>query len=399
VTVDAEGKTRIRQRHVVSAPVTGRLARLTLDEGDVVERGTIVARIDPLPHEAAVQEAQARLAEWQAQRQGVATLRPKPEALTQARARIHAAQTAQREAEARMEKARAAQEQARRDYQRAQRLEVLGAISRENRETMALNETTQSKEFEAAFLETQRATAEITAAQAALALLEAQQRDPDYLLDVYSARIASVEAELAKLRDAAERTHISAPVRGQVLRVFEENERVVSAGTPLLELGDATDLELVVDVLSTDAVKVQPGTLVLVEHWGGQQTLQARVRRLEPAAFTKVSALGVEEQRVNVIADFIEPSVPLSDGYRVEARLVVWESEKVLKAPVSALFRCADAWCVFGVAADRAYRRPVVIGQRNSLEAEVRQGLTAGDRVIVHPTEQIRDHGRVRWQQ
>jgi HlyD family secretion protein len=396
VTVDAEGKTRVRHRYVVSAPVTGRLARLALDEGDLVERDTIVARIDPLPHASAVQEAQARLAELQAQRQGVATLRPKQEALLQARARIAAAQAAQREAEAKVEQARAALEQARREQQRAQRLEAVGALSREVRETMELTATTRAREFEAAELEVQRAIAEVRAAQAALAVLAAQQRDPDYLLEVYSARIASVEAELARLRDAAVRTEIAAPVRGQVLRVLEADERVVTAGTPLLELGDPADLELVLDLLSTDAVKVQPGALVLVEHWGGTQTLQARVRRVEPAAFTKVSALGVEEQRVNVIADFVDPSTPLGDGYRVEVRIVIWEGASVLKVPVSALFRCADTWCVFVVAQGKAHRRPVNIGQRNSVEAEVRQGLLPGETVILHPTPQVAEGTRVR---
>lgn len=396
VTVGAEGKTRLRDRFVISAPVAGRLARVTLEAGDTVERDAVVARLDPLPLDAAVREAQARLTEWQAQRQGVATLRPKPEALAQGQARVRAAQAAQREAEARVEKAQAALEQSRRDLQRAQRLEAVGVIAREGRETAALTETTRAKEFEATQLEVQRAAAEVWAAQAALAVLEAQRRDPDYLLDVYSARIASVEAELARLRDEAVRTEIHAPVRGQVLRVLEEHERVVAAGTPLLELGNLSEIELVVDVLSTDAVKVQPGAIVLIEHWGGDQTLQARVRRVEPAAFTKISALGVEEQRVNVIADFSQMPVLLGDGYRVEAHIVVWEGEAVLKVPVSALFRCADAWCVFTVVDGRARRQQVAIGQRSGFEAKVRHGLTAGNVVIVHPTEQVADGKRVR---
>jgi HlyD family secretion protein len=396
VTVDAEGKTRLRQRYVISAPVAGRLARITLDEGDPVEPGSVVARLDPLPHDAAVREAQARLAELRAQRHGVATLRPKQQALSQARARIGAAQAAQREAESRAEKAQAELEQARRERDRAQRLEAVGAISRGERESVDLIETSRAKELDAARLEVQRAKAEVNAAQAALAVLQAEQRDPDYLLDVYSARIASVEADLAKLQDEAQRTEIHSPVRGEVLRVLEENERVVPAGTPLLELGNLTQLELIVDILSTDAVKVRPGALVLIEHWGGTHTLHARVRQVEPSAFTKISALGVEEQRVNIIADFIDTPAPLGDGYRVEARIVVWEAEEVLKVPVSALFRCADAWCAFVVAANRAQRRQVSIGQRSGLEAEVLQGLEAGERVILHPSAQIEPGRRVR---
>jgi HlyD family secretion protein len=396
ITVDAEGKTRVRQRTIISAPVAGRLARIRLDEGDKVKQGEVIARLDPLPLDAAVREARARIAEWRAQQAGVETLRPKQQSLSYLQARVAAAQAARLEAEAKVEKARAALEQARREVQRAQRLEAIGALSREARETLELLETTRLKEFEAAQLEAKRSASEVEAARAELAATAATQRDPDYLLDVYNARIASIEAELARLQDEAERTEIHSPVNGQVLRVLEENERVVSAGTPLLELGDLTQLELVIDILSTDAVKVQPGTTVLIEHWGGHDPLHARVRLVEPSAYTKVSALGVEEQRVNVIAGFVDLPVPLGDGYRVEARMVVWENPAALKVPLSALFRCQGAWCVFTVANNRAQHRQVEIGQRSDFEAEVRQGLKEGDRVILHPTERIGDGKRVR---
>lgn len=280
--------------------------------------------------------------------------------------------------------------------QRAKRLEAAGAISQEGRETLELLTTTRSKELEAAQLEVQRTAAEVKAAQAELAVLEAQQRDPDYLLDVYSARIASIEAELARLQDEAKRTEILAPVSAQVLRVLEEHERVVTAGTPLLELGDLSQLELVVDLLSTDSVHVQPGVPVWVEDWGGDTTLHARVRLVEPSAFTKVSALGVEEQRVNVIADFIDTPVPLGDGYRVEARIVIWQGEAVLRVPLSALFRCGDSWCVFAVVDHRAQRRPVAMGHRNRVAAAVLDGLQEGDIVIRYPTDELREGTRVK---
>jgi HlyD family secretion protein len=180
-----------------------------------------------------------------------------------------------------------------------------------------------------------------------------------------------------------------------VLRVYEENARVVAAGTQLLEIGDVSELELVIDILSIDAVRVQPGTDVLVEHWGGEQALLARVRLVEPAAFTKISALGVEEQRVNVIADLVQPPPTLGDGYRVEARIVVWQAEDVLQVPVSALSRCADAWCVFVVVNGAARRRQVAVGQRNGFAAEVRSGLRDGEAVILHPSEHIDDGSRV----
>lgn len=395
VTVNAEGKTRLRQRFIISTLVAGRLERLTLREGDTVTRGMLVAQIDPLASDTAIREAQGRLAEWRAQRAGVATLRPKQEALAQGRARVAAAQAAQRKAEARVEQTRAALEQARREHQRAQRMEASGTISREARETAQLSETTKAREYDAVVLEVQGAAAEVEAAQAALAMSAAQQHDPDYLLDVYNARIASTEAELARLRDAMARTEIRAPSAGRVLRLLQENERMVAAGTPLLEVGDVTELELVVDVLSTDAVRLQPGARLLVERWGGSTVLEARVRLIEPAAFTKVSALGIEEQRVNVIADFVEPPRALGDGYRVEARIVVWEREEVVTVPASALFRCRDQWCVFCRVEDKAQRRVVTLGQRNDLIAEVHDGLTPGDLVVLHPAEQLEEGRRI----
>lgn len=394
-TVNAEGKTRLRQRFILSAPVTGRLARLGLKEGDAVQAHMVVAQIDPLSSTMAVREAQARIAEWKAQKVGVATLRPKQEALAQANARVAAARATHRKAEARLAQTRATAEQASREYQRALRLEAQGTLARESRETAQLAETMRLQDVEAARLEVEAAASEIEAARAALAVLAAQQHDPDYLLDVYSARIASVESELARLQDEATRTDIRAPSAGRVLRVLQENERMVTAGTPLLEIGDVADLELVVEVLSTDAVRIQPGTPMFIERWGGGRTLQARVRLVEPSAFTKVSALGIEEQRVNVIADFIDPPGPLGDGYRVEARIVVWETPHALAVPTSALFRCREAWCVFVALDGKAWRRQVDIGQRSDFVVELLQGLSAGDRVVLHPVESLDDGSRI----
>ena len=169
----------------------------------------------------------------------------------------------------------------------------------------------------------------------------------------------------------------------------------MAAGTPLLELGDAGSLEIVVDVLSADAVKVKPGALMLIDDWGGGAPLQARVRLVEPSAFVKLSALGVEEQRVNVIGDFVTPPVPLADGYRVEARIVVWERDGVVKVPSSALFRRAGEWNVFVVDGGRARRRAVHIGQRGTTEVEVLGGLDEGTRVVLHPSDQVDDGVRV----
>ena len=191
---------------------------------------------------------------------------------------------------------------------------------------------------------------------------------------------------------------VRAPVTGRVLRVLEESERVVYAGTPLLELSNTSKVEVVADALSTDAVKIRPGTPVLVEDWGGDAPLQARVRLVEPSAFTKVSALGVEEQRVNVVADFMDPVVPLGDGYRVEARFIIWDGE-ALKVPSGALFRRGEAWSVFRLEGGRAVCREVETGQRNESEVEIKSGLGEGDRVVLHPPNDLEDGARVARQE
>ncbi len=384
VTIEAEGKTRVRERFIISAPIPGRLARLTLEPGDGVKRGEVVARLDPLPLDAAVKAADARLAEWRAQLAGVATQRPKPQALSQTRARIQAARAAERKAQALQAQASAAYEQAERSAKRAERLAAVGTISRQNYESEQLSATSQREALEAARLEAQRAASEVLAAQAALAILQARQHDPDYLLDVYHARIAEVEAELDKLRDDAGRTDIRAPISGAVLRVLEKQARMVAAGVGLLEIGDLKALEIVVDVLSTDATRIAPGMPVIVSPQS-----QARVQRVEPAAFTKVSALGVEEQRVNVIATFTEPPAAFGDGYRVETQIVVWESDDVLTLPLSALFRCRQVWCVFKIEAGRAVRLEVEIGHRSDIAAEVLSGIEAGTPIILYPSEQL----------
>ena len=405
VTVDEEGQTRIRQRYLVSAPIAGRLARINLDEGDRISKGEIIAQIDPLPLKSNVEEAQARLRQLQAEKAGVETQRPKPEALLQAEARIRAAIAKQREAVARIEQARASLEQAKRDRQRNQELHADGAISRQAKEQAELAEITQIKALEAEKRVADSAAAEVNAAKEALSILRAQQQDPDYLLDVYDARINSVEAELAKLTDEANRTDITSPINGYVLRVKLESAKYVEAGTQLLELGNPRDLEIVVDLLSSDAVKVKPGAMMFLEHWGGESILKAKVRYVEPSAFTKVSALGVEEQRVNVIADFLESEIPLGDRYRVETRTVIWSAEDVLVIPLSALFRCetennhklSNTWCTFVVENNQAEKRQIQVSQRTNFEAVVQKGLQEGEMIILHPNEQIQSGTKVKF--
>ena len=400
VTVDEEGETRIRQRYRVSAPVTGRLTRIKLDEGDRVTKGEIIAQIDPLSLSSDVQEAQARLRQWQAEKRGVETQRPKQEAIAQGEARIRAAVAKQREAAARVEEAQATLEQAQRDRDRHQQLYKDGVITRQAWEQAELEAITKTRALEAEQRIVDSATAEVKTAQEALAILRAEQQDPDYLLDVYDARIASVEAELAKLKDDAQRTNIISPIDGYVLRVNLESAKYVAAGTQLLELGDPQDIEIVIDLLSSDAVKVKPGARMLLTDWGGESILEATVRYVEPSAYTKVSALGVEEQRVNVIADLIDSEIALTelgDRYRVETKTVVWSGKNVLVVPLSALFRCepgnrrqiSQTWCTFVVENNQAQKRQIEVAQRSNFEAVIEKGLEAKERVILHPTEQI----------
>ncbi|MGB5632821.1 MAG: HlyD family efflux transporter periplasmic adaptor subunit [Waterburya sp.] len=304
VTIDEEGETRIRKRYLVSAPIEGRLARIELDEGDRVTQGEIIAQINPLPLESDIQEAQARLRQWQAEKVGVETQRPKQEAISQAETRIRAAVAKQREAFAKVAQAKAALEQAIRDRDRNQQLHADGVISRQQKEQAELAAITKTRSLEVAERIADSTAAEVNTAKETLGILRAEQQDPDYLLDVYDARIAGVEAELAKLTDDAQRTDITSPIDGYVLRVNLESAKYVAAGTQLLELGNPQDLEIVVDLLSSDAVKVEPGATMFLEHWGGESTLKAKVRYVEPSAFTSHYALHFVVLSKYLLSDF-----------------------------------------------------------------------------------------------
>ncbi|MCI0392701.1 MAG: efflux RND transporter periplasmic adaptor subunit [Acidobacteria bacterium] len=348
VTIDAEGKTRARDRFVVAAPITGRLARINLRRGDQVVRDQVIARIDPLP---------------------IAPLDPRQ--LAEARARVTAAEQMKNQAETIVERARVECEQARRELARAEKLVETGDIARQEFERIRSAEQTCRRELEAARYRARAAAAEVDVAKAALIAVEQAGQSGETVTVV-----------------------VSAPVQGRVLRVIEESERVVNAGTPLMELSNPS-LEIVVDVLSADAVKVKLGAAVMIEGWGGEQPLEARVRLIEPQAFTKISALGIEEQRVNVIADFIDPPAALGDGYRVEARIVIWEAPDLLKVPVSALFRHGQGWSVFIVENGIVRRRDVEIGHRTTAEAEIVSGLKQGEVVIPYPSTEIAEGMRI----
>jgi HlyD family secretion protein len=285
-----------------------------------------------------------------------------------------------------VEAARAALGRARAENARAQAAHELARSELERQRDLARSGIVSAETLERAQAEARTTQEALRAAQFAVAGAEHE-----------------VERAQAVLRQATgggggRAIELRSPVEGVVLRRLRESEAVVPVGEPLLEVGDPRELEIVSDLLSADAVKVRSGQPVLVEQWGGERPLPGRVRLVEPSGFMKVSALGVEEQRVNVIMDFedqAEASRLLGDGYRVEVRVVVWEAKDVVIAPTSSLFRRGESWAVFVVEDGRARLRTVDVGQRNGLQAQVREGLQPGEQVIVHPADALEDGGRV----
>ncbi|MBL9219012.1 MAG: efflux RND transporter periplasmic adaptor subunit [Opitutaceae bacterium] len=335
-TVSEEGKTRIRQRYVVSSPVSGQLRRVPFKPGATVAAGDVVAVIEPM---------------------AASPLDNRSRALAEAR-RDSAAAT--------LEKTRAAHALAANELNRMARMLTEKTVSPQDFESVQMRETAAAREVVAA-------EGALRAAVAELAVV-----GPD-----------TVPAQL----------EVRSPVAGRVLHVFQESERPVTAGTALLDVGDPADLEVVVELLSRDGAALAPGARVELEQWGGPQPLAARVRLVEPAAFTKISALGVEEQRVNVVADILTPvaeRASLGDNFRVEARVVVWETENTLKVPVSALFRRGSESAAYVVRGGRAVLVPVEAGRSSGREVQVLRGLSAGDEVILYPGDRVTDGQRVK---
>ncbi len=347
VTIDEEGETRVRDRYVVSAPLAGRVLRIELEPGDPVIGGdTVLATFQPT--DPVLLDARSR---------------------AEAEARAKAAEAALGRADADRDRALAELKKAESDLARVRKLAADKIVSTERLEAAELDHDTRQKAVRAA---------------------EFAVRTSAYDLEV--ARAALVEPGGASA--SRQPILLRSPIDGVVLKRLRESESVVPAGEPLLEVGDPADLEIVSDLLSTDAVKVRAGQKVLIEQWGGDAPLSGVVRRVEPSGFMKISALGVEEQRVNVVVDFADPRdawQSLGDGFRVEVRIVTWEEDDVLIVPTSSLFRHQDGWAVFAVEEGHAALRPVEIGQRNGLAAQVLGGLEDGQQVIVHPSDSIED--------
>ena len=347
VTIDEEGRTRVRERFVVTAPVTGRILRIELDPGDRVRRGDVIAR-----------------------------LRSESPALLDARTRAVAI-AAVASAEAALGRARIEEQRARLALTHAER-----ELAR-MRELMDAGATTQRD------LDAREDEVELTAEAVSAA--------------AFAVRAASADLERAKAQLSAPTygggtVEVRSPVDGVILQRLRESESVIPAGEPLVEIGDPGKTEIVTDLLSTDAVRVQPGARAIIDQWGEDAPLTAVVRRVEPGGFTKISALGVEEQRVNVILDFAgedEDWSRLGDAYRVETRIVLWEAADVLKVPTNALFRHQSKWAVYEVKDGRARLAVIELGRQTGQEAEVLSGLPEGSAVIVHPGDLVHDGVRV----
>jgi HlyD family secretion protein len=348
VTVDEDGKTRIKDRYVISAPLGGKMERIHLLAGDPVQAGQTI----------------------------LATLQPTAPQFLDAR-EISQASASVKSAEAAVERAETANETA--------RLNLSNAQSRRDRaKTIASSRAMSTEELEQA--DTNFYVAEQSQRAATFAVKIAE-------FELQLALAAVVQTTQDTSSDVARFT-IVAPTDGVVLRVVDASSKIVTPGQPLLEIGDPGDLEVVIDVLSKDAVMIRSGDIIEVDGWGGENTLEARVRSVEPSAFTHISALGVEEQRVNIVADFagdVANRQGLGDNYRIEARIVVWENDDVVTVPTSALFRNKDRWSVFIVRDGLAKQRPIELGKRNARYAEVVNGVAAGDTVIVHPSDQVID--------
>jgi len=341
-TVNEEGKTRIRQRYTVCAPVAGQLRRIPFKAGAEVKADeTLIAIIDPLSP-----------------------------ALLDARTRS-TAEAKRDTAAANLEKYRATHEFAASELQRFDKLFAEKTVPIQELEATRMREASTAKEFAAAESALRQAEAELASTWPA-GSTSAGPSDPP--------------------------REVKTPASGRVLKVFEENARVVAAGTPLVEIGDPADLEVVVEVLSRDGAGIAPGTRVEFEQWGGGEPLLGRVRLVEPAAFTKVSALGVEEQRVNVVADLLttaEKRRGVGDNFRVEAKIVVWEAADALKVPAGALFRRGEQWAAFVLVNGRAQLRSVKVGRSSGTETQVLEGLKAGELVILYPGSRVQEGQRV----
>ncbi len=342
VTVDEDGKARVKDRFVVSAPLTANLARIELHVGDAVTPGTVLARLVPIPSPLLDQRSRS-----------------------QAEAQVAVASAANHQAQAQIDRAKAAVELSHGEAERTRTLFANGTVTRSALDRAELDERGRNAELASAQFAAKVATHQLREAQAALGRYDAAK--------------------------PSETWTVTSPIEGQVLSILQKSEGVVQAGAPLLELGDPKALEIVADVLTRDAVAVNPSAHAEILDWGGPP-LEARVRLVEPSGFTRMSALGVEEQRVNVVLDLLSPFTTwakLGDGYRTSVRIETFRAENVLAVPQSALFRNNRSWATYVVRQGTVALQPVEVGHRDKSHAEIVTGLQVGDQVIVHPSAKV----------
>lgn len=355
VEVEGDGRTRVQDRYVVAAPLYGNLARVELAAGDDVEPEAVLARVTPLAPPLLDTRSKTEL-----------------------EARVRAADAARKQAKSAIGRAKSAAEFAKRELERAEQLAGTGALSEQELDAARENARSAANAHESTIFGERVARYQAEVARAARGRAD-RSASPD----------GGGEGEAMEIRS---------PTAGRVLRVLRESEGVVNPGTPILELGDPSALEIVVDVLTEDAVEIAVGDEVRIERWGGDEPLQGQVRRVEPSAFTKISALGVEEQRVNVLIDLADPPesvASVGDGYRVEVAITVWSADDALIVPVSALHRRAQQWAAFVVDAESVREVDVTIGRRSGFDVQVLDGLDEDDVVVVHPSDSVRDGASV----
>lgn len=353
VTIEAEGKTRVIDRYVVSAPVPGSACRQDMNVGDTVTQDQVLYKLDPMQS---------------------AVLDPRSRATAEAKVKV--AKSAVQAAEEKAKAAKADAEYAAAELARMEKLVKAGHATRELLDKAINNARSTAAAQRSANFTVEVARYELTAAKTALEYSAAKTSPDDH-----------------------EHVPIRSPIDGKILRIHHKCEGVVMTGAPLIEVGDTRRLEIEIDVLSEDAVRITPGMQVRFDRWGGEDPLLGRVRTVEPVGFTKISALGVEEQRVFVIADFTSPYedwAKLGDGYRVDASFILWEGKNVLQIPTSALFRSDGNWMVFIIDDGKARPAPVKLGERTGLVAQILEGLQEGQVVIVHPDDRIHQGVRVR---
>ena len=345
VYLEEDGRTRVRERYLVSAPVTGELVRVEVEPGDGVEDDQVLARVVQPPAQLLDERSRA-----------------------ETESRLAGALARERQTRTAIQRAAAAAELAGREEVRVRALAGQGVVPAAERDRAEAQAEVARQDLSGARLAARVAAAEVEMVRAALGQLK--RRDP---------------AELA----------IRAPAAGRVLRVHRESAGPIAAGTPIVEVGDPGSVEAVIDVLSSEAVKVAVGAPVSIEEWGGGRPLAGRVRAVEPSAFTRISALGIEEQRVNVIVALGDTPPELGDGFRVEARILLWRGLSVTSVPASALFRSGGRWAVYAVEDGRARLRPVELGMRGRLEVELTAGLAPGASVVLYPGDRVEDGTRV----